>query len=356
VKRRAGPAEIAYRFKLQKTKRADALSTMAVDFLDSERVRNFSARTVQDHDYWLARFFAWCDERGIASVHDVTRPVLIRYQRWLFYFRKPSGKPMSFAAQQTALVVIKGFFRWLTKEGVLHANPASEIDLPKTGLKLPKHVLTVAEVEAVMRTVSLESEFGLRDRAILEVLYSTGVRRAELCGLKVFDVDEDRGVLTVRQGKGKKDRVVPIGDRALAWLRKYLDEGRPLVVTEPDDGWLFLNEAGEAIGPSWLSAIVSGYVDAADLQKKGSCHLFRHTMATLLLEGGADIRFIQEILGHASLETTQIYTRVSIAKLKAVHAMAHPAHLEKSSTTTNADGSERAELLAELDLEHDDEK
>ena len=357
MKRTAAPTEIAYRFKLKKTKRTDALSTAAVDFLESERVKNYSPRTVQHHDYWLARFFDWCGERGIASVHDVTRPVLIRYQRFLFYFRKASGKPMSFSAQQTALVVVKGFFRWLTKEGVIHANPASEIELPKLGIKLPRHVLTVAEVEAVMRAVSLESEFGLRDQAILEVLYSTGIRRAELCGLKVFDVDEDRGVLTVRQGKGRKDRVVPIGARALAWVRKYLDEGRPHVVIEPDDGWLFLNETGEAIGPSWLSAIVRGYVDDAALNKKGSCHLFRHTMATLLLEGGADIRFIQEILGHASLETTQIYTRVSIAQLKAVHAMAHPARLEKPAVSLAAavvdDGELHANLLSDLDEERD---
>ncbi len=199
----------------------------------------------------------------------------------------------------------------------------------------------------------------MRDRAILKVLYSTGVRRLELCGLKVFDLDEDRGVLAVRQGKGKKDRIVPIGARALAWVRKYLDEARPRAAIEPDDGWLFLNEHGEAIGPTWLSQTVSQHVDAANLKKRGSCHLFRHTMATLLLEGGADIRSIQETLGHASLETTQVYTHVSIDKLKAVHAMAHPAHLDRPAKPPppppDDEPTARADLLAALDEEHDDD-
>ena len=357
TRRSAGPQEVAYRWKIKKARRPDALSTWAVDFLEHEKVKNLALRTVQNHDYWLARFLAWCDERGVVSVHDVTRAVLVRHQRFLFYFRKKNGKPMSFSAQKASLLAIRNFFRWLTRENVIPANPAADLELPRTGHKLPKHVLSVEEVEAVMRTVDLEHEHGLRDRAILEVLYSTGVRRLELCGLKVFDVDEDRGVLAVRRGKGKKDRTVPIGARALAWVRKYLDEARPRVAVEPDDGWLFLNEHGEAIGPTWLSQTVSQHVDAANLKKRGSCHLFRHTMATLLLEGGADIRFIQEMLGHASLETTQIYTHVSIDKLKAVHAMAHPAHLERPAKPPPAPPDERAaraDLLAGLDDDDDD--
>lgn len=360
MRRVAGPAEVAYRFKLRRTARLDGLSTLAVEFLEHERVKGYSLRTVQGHDYWLSRFIDWCEERGVVSVHDVTRAVLVRFQRFLFYFRKVNGRAMGFEAQKGCLVVVKALFRFLTKTGAIPANPAADLELPRAGLKLPKHVLTVAEVEAVMRGVDLEAEHGIRDRAILEVLYSTGIRRLEVCGLKVFDIDDERGVLTVRQGKGRKDRVVPIGERALSWVKKYQDEGRPKVAIEPDDGWLFLNEDGEPIGLSWLSQIVSGYVDRANLGKRGSCHLFRHTMATLLLEGGADIRFIQEILGHASLETTQVYTRVSIEKLKAVHALAHPARLERiekpeQNTPPNGEDAARADLLAGLDQEEEDE-
>jgi integrase/recombinase XerD len=187
------------------------------------------------------------------------------------------------------------------------------------------------------------------------------VRAAELCSLHVFDIDEDRGVLTVRQGKGKKDRVVPIGARAMAWVRKYLDDERPKVVLEPDPGWLFLTEDGEAMAPGWLSRVVRAHVDNAELGKTGSCHLFRHTFATLMLEGGADVRYIQEILGHASLTTTQIYTRVSIQALKAVHDKAHPAKMPTTSTPPTPkepepEIDERAELLAALDGEAVDEE
>ena len=128
----------------------------------------------------------------------------------------------------------------------------------------------------------------------------------------------------VRQGKGKKDRMVPIGERAVAWLERYVNDARSGLVMPPDDGTLFLGVTGDELGPCRLSQLVRGYVDAAELGKRGACHLFRHTMATLMLENGADIRYIQEMLGHAVLSTTQVYTQVSIRRLKQVHTLTHP--------------------------------
>ena len=165
---------------------------------------------------------------------------------------------------------------------------------------------------------------GLRDRAMLEVLYATGIRRSELAHLAVFDIDDDRETLLVRQGKGKRDRMVPIGERALLWVRRYLTEARPRLVAEPDDGTLFVSADGVGFSPDRLTQIAREYVKASGVPKQGTCHLFRHTMATLMLEGGADIRYIQAMLGHAELSTTQIYTQVSIRALRAVHAATHP--------------------------------
>jgi integrase/recombinase XerD len=128
----------------------------------------------------------------------------------------------------------------------------------------------------------------------------------------------------IRQGKGQKDRMVPIGERAIAWVDRYVAEVRSQLVVEPDPGVLFLAATGEAVGPDWLSRITHRYVDRADLGKQGSCHLLRHTMATLMLEGGADVRYIQQMLGHARLETTEVYTHVAIRQLKAVHTATHP--------------------------------
>jgi integrase/recombinase XerD len=147
----------------------------------------------------------------------------------------------------------------------------------------------------------------------------------ELIGLRLYDLDLARGVLVIREGKGKKDRVVPIVERAVAWLEKYLDEARPELVAEPDDVVLFLTSTRRPFHPNHCSRLIRGYVAAAGIAKRGACHLLRHTMATGMREHGADVRVIQEILGHKRLTTTQLYTRVSIRLLKAVHTATHPA-------------------------------
>jgi integrase/recombinase XerD len=151
------------------------------------------------------------------------------------------------------------------------------------------------------------------------------MRRLELANLKLYDLDTERGTVTIRQGKGKKDRVIPIGDRAAAWIEKYIRESRPQLVVEPDDHTVFLSNAGEPFCLDHLSDLVREHVDAANLGKRGACHMFRHVCATLMLENGADIRYIQQMLGHADLKTTQIYTQVSIRQLKRIHAATHPA-------------------------------
>ncbi|MFP4055132.1 MAG: tyrosine-type recombinase/integrase, partial [Phycisphaerae bacterium] len=139
----------------------------------------------------------------------------------------------------------------------------------------------------------------------------------------------DRGTVMIRQGKGHKDRMVPIGARALAWIERYMHEVRPRLMVEPRETTLFLSHLGEPFTPNRLTQLVRDYIDAADIGKRGSCHLFRHTMATLMLENGADVRFIQAMLGHARLDTTQIYTQVSIRKLKEIHTATHPAKMQR---------------------------
>jgi integrase/recombinase XerD len=152
----------------------------------------------------------------------------------------------------------------------------------------------------------------------------------ELIGLKVYDLDADRGTVMVRQGKGRKDRMIPIGERALAWIDKYQREHRPSLVIDGGPV-LFVNNAGEQFGPGQLTRLVRDYVNASEIGKRGSCHLFRHTMATLMLENGADIRYIQAMLGHVKLETTAIYTQVSIRKLKEIHTATHPARAKREN-------------------------
>ena len=207
---------------------------------------------------------------------------------------------------------------------ILH-NPASELELPRTGFRLPKAVLSIEEVERVLAQPDIHDVLGLRDRAILETLYSTGMRRLELANLKLHDLDLERGTIFINQGKGQKDRMIPIGERAAQWVAKYLEARQDAVSSDT----VFLSNAGEPFSLDHLSDLVRTYVDAAQIGKRGACHMFRHTMATLMLEGGADIRYIQAMLGHADLKTTQIYTHVAIRQLQEIHRATHPAKLER---------------------------
>lgn len=180
-------------------------------------------------------------------------------------------------------------------------------------------------MEAVLALPDIDYAQGLRDRAMLELLYGTGLRRMELAGLNVADIEAERGTLHVRRGKGGKGRFLPIGERALAWVKKYEAEARPLLQVDPHEPALFLNIDGKRLSMNAMSSRVRGYLDKAGIHKAGACHLFRHTMATAMLDNGADVRHVQEMLGHADIGTTQLYTKVSVAKLKAVHAATHPA-------------------------------
>ena len=328
------------------------------DHLESLLVKHYSEQTVQTRRTQLTFFVEWLRERGIDEPMDVTRPMLERYQRHLFHFRKKDGEPLSFRSQHARLVPLRVWFRWMTRQNHILHNPASELELPRQGHHLPKHVLNLHEVEQVLLQPDIADPIGLRDRAMLETMYSTGIRRMEVASLKLFDLDLEGGTLLVRQGKGRKDRMVPIGERAAAWVTKYLNEARPKLVSDPDDCTVFLSNAGEEISLHHVSNIVRDYVDKAKIGKTGSSHLLRHTMATLMLEGGADIRFIQKMLGHASLAATEMYTHVSIRMLKQVHAATHPAaHLErkKPAAQTQDDDAARAELLATLDAEASEE-
>lgn len=325
-----------------------AFVALCAAYFEALRVQNYSEKTIESREHHLREFVKWAHERSLARPSEVTKPILERYQRHLYHHRKKNGQPLSFRSQHGCLVPVRALFKWLCRHNHLLANPAADLDLPRAEKRLPRHVLTASEAERVLAMPDVSEPMGLRDRAILEAFYSTGMRRMELMGLKLYDLDAERGTVFVRQGKGKKDRMIPMGERAFAWVMRYVEEARPSLALTPDDGVVFLTNVGTAFEPNRLTQLVRDYVDAAEIGKTGSCHLFRHTCATLMLENGADIRFIQQLLGHEKLETTQIYAQVSIRMLKEVHARTHPARLtaEPPDAAQLAEGNE--ELAAEL--------
>jgi len=292
--------------------------------LDHLAARNYSPRTIQRREQALRRFLWWARERGLDRAAEVTLPVLETYQAWLSRHRKPDGKTMAVNTQRGELLIVQNFFRWLVRQRVLPANPASELELPRPEKHLPPEALSVRQVEAVMGVPDTADPLGIRDRAMLEVLYSTGLRRAELAALLLEDINTERMTLFVRKGKGFKDRIVPLGSRALLWIERYLERTRPRLVIRPGVRELFLTGLGEGFPPKGLGQHVSALLRRADVAKGGP-HILRHTCATHMLEGGADQRFIQQLLGHEKADTTALYAQVSITHLQQVHARCHPA-------------------------------
>jgi len=286
--------------------------------------RRYSPETIYDRKLYLRDFRLWCADRGVRRTDLLTRSLIDLYQAHLANRPKADGGLLAAQTQRGHLGCLSGFCSWLTKSRRISVNPAAELVLPRQPGRIPRDVLSAGEVERILDFPDVTTCIGLRDRCMLETLYSTAIRRAELAHLNIGDIDFGREVVLIREGKGRKDRYVPIGSRALEWICRYLADARPCNVVPPDNGDLFLTRFGRAFVPNGVSELVSGAVRKSGVDKHGSTHLFRHTVATLMLEGGADIRHIQLMLGHESLATTQIYTRVSIKSLKRAHSATHP--------------------------------
>jgi len=301
------------------------LGRLLIQHLDEMAMIGRAVRTIGGRRFNLNAFIDFCGERGVVVVSDITRDLVERYQRHVSLHKVRDGSPLSFRSQCELLLAVKAFFVWCCERHLVVVNPAASLKLPRRERRLPKAVLTHDEVELVLTSINIDTASGLRDRAMIEVLYSTGIRRSELRHLKVDDVDAARATLFVSNGKGRKDRFVPIGERALAWLKRYLEEVRRPLVLDDNERALFVSLDGGAISNNRLSEIVKQAIDGSGVDKRGSCHMFRHTAATLMLEAGADIRYIQAMLGHSLLSTTEIYTKVGIAKLQQVHRATHPS-------------------------------
>lgn len=311
------------------------LASLVDAWLARLEARAYSPRTVAAGVWTLRVFLGWAETRGLSRPAEVDKPVLEAFQRWLWAYRKEDGQPLAVNTQRARLGALQRFFAWLCRENHLRANPAADLELPRKQPRSLPRVLTVAEVETILGVPDVADPLGVRDRAMLEVLYGTGLRRSELVALDLADLDRARGLVLVRRGKGGKDRLAPLGAQALAWVARYLATCRPRLEVQANEPALFLTGFGERFSSAYLGTWVTRTIKAAKIGKPGSCHLLRHACATHLLENGADLRSIQELLGHARLDTTQIYTHVSINQLRETHARCHP-HGQAQTKAANA--------------------
>lgn len=301
--------------------------TECVDFyLDDCLARGQSDRTVEGKRSALKAFAAWCLSEGIRRPSRIAEADLEAYRRYLYGYRQPfTHKPLDIATQRNRLTAVKVFLGRLKRHGILKDNPAADMELPRRPQRLPKAILTEAEIEAMMHQAILHGTKGIRDRAVLETYYSTGIRRMELANLDIGDFDAQSELLTVRRGKGQKDRRVPIARRASEWIVLYLQDIRPTFARLESGKALFLADDGLRFREQQLTRLASKYVKRAGIDKPGACNLFRHATGTLMHENGADILYVKEMLGHADVSTTQIYIQVSRRKLREVYAKTHPA-------------------------------
>jgi integrase/recombinase XerD len=289
-----------------------------------------SPETAKLRNVALGYFIRWCDARHVTSPRQISLDLLESYQLFLATIRKRDGQPIAPSTQATRLNPIVAFCKWLVRRKLLRKDPSAEISLPRQSRRIPGRVPTEREMERIMREPDTRTPSGIRDRAVLETLYATGVRRMELARLRVSDVDLEGLVLFVANGKGGRNRVVPLGARAAAWIGRYLEEVRPRLTGDPAQRLLFLTDYGDGLMKNRLGDSVKRHVVNSGFPARGACHLFRHACATHMLENGADIRFIQVLLGHSDLSTTQIYARVAIAKLREIHAATHPGACERA--------------------------
>jgi integrase/recombinase XerD len=284
------------------------------DFLRFER--GLSDRTVGAYLRDLDRFV-----RGAAD-SGATGPADLAYETLREHVASLSEAGLAPSTVARAISSLRGYFRFLLEEGILETDPSELLESPRGGRPLPD-VLAVDEVERILAAVTTDRTYAFRDRAMLEVLYGCGLRVSELCDLRVRDTDLDGGLVRVL-GKGSKERFVPVGADARHALRRYLRESRPRMDRGASEGRVFLNRAGRPLSRMGVWKILRQYVDRAGIEKRVTPHTLRHSFATHLLEGGADLASVQEMLGHADISTTEIYTHVDRSHLRRVHRDHHP--------------------------------
>lgn len=298
-------------------------------YLNASAAEGRSPHTLGGAKYALKGLAAYLESIDVLHVEQLDADALQRYRDDLSWRRTKHGTPLLARSQAGLLGHLRSFCRWMVGQDWLVSDPSAGIPNPRRPQQLPKAIMKPVEVQSILAQPDTHTPTGFRDRVILEVLYSSGIRRQEVVRLLVADVDLEQGFLMIREGKNSKDRVVPIGPTVCELLQSYLTGIRPDWIGAKKDRHLFLNRFGHGMHPMAVWQIVRKSRAGAKIEKPVSPHTFRHSCATHMLQAGAQLRHLQELLGHASIETTQIYTRLTISDLKEAHTRYHPREKER---------------------------
>ena len=303
------------------------LNELHKGFIEHLKAKNYSPSTIVAYSSHLALYLDYLRDTGITDIRGVSPDGVKKYLIKLVEQENAGlgGKGYANATISIKIRAVKRFFQYLESSGRILINPAELIKEPRKDTSLPRTVLTDDEVRKILEQPRLDHDLGIRDRAVLEVFYSTGIRLEEMTRLTVFDCDLQGGLLRVNKGKGSKDRLIPLGKHAVAFLRKYIAHVRPKYCDRLKAGKaLFLNRFGQPLSKQIIGIFVRGYARKAGITKKVTPHAFRHTFATDFVRSGADIAAVRKMLGHSGLRTTQIYIKVAAKDVKRTHGRHHP--------------------------------
>ena len=303
--------------------------SFGAEFIRARKTEGFSPETVKHTKWRLERFLEYLDDHGITAVDEITSELVRAYQVDNYQRAGARGGTYSVPYMNSLLAAVKGFTEFLRNREYIVADPGQKVPYAKQPDRLPRSVLTTSEAKKILKAPDTGTVLGYRDRTILEVLYSSGIRKKELGNLTLADVDLEEGILRINRGKGAKDRVVPVGKVACRYLENYLKNIRPELSNGSDIGYLFLTARGTKFSKNVLWEMVKKYAKQVNIKKNVHPHTFRHSCATGMLRNKADLHTLQQLLGHASLSSTQVYVHMTITDLKEVHRKCHPREKEK---------------------------
>ena len=285
-------------------------------YLEHAEIMHFTPSTIKGLGERYKRFLDWCEVRSLTQLDEVTKEMLYAYQKHLNRFRKPDSEPLSINTQQVYMSTVKVLFSWLLKYEYIEKSPAMYIELPKRPKKVLKRGLSHSEMDRLLKTPDTTTVFGIRNRCLLEVLYCTAARSSEVANMKIDDIDYERKLIFINQGKGRKDGVAFLGESAIYWLRKYIKDSRPRLIKPVSPQNIFITSRSKAFTSGGLGNKVKRIMLEAGIDKYGAAHLLRHSFAVHMLEKGMDSRYITEFLRHESMETTQNYLGLDLKMLR----------------------------------------